>query len=106
MFSNAEPKDHMDYIQQFKKIPAGSTIYEVYGWTAPPQIGGKKVKIGDLKMESNLITSKFGDTDLFFRHQYTDDDIKLKPEWKPYYPSYKLGGKCPYEKMLQELNLY
>ena len=53
-----------------------------------------------------MVTSKWGDTVYYVRHQYLDDDVKLKPEWTPYYASYKLGGKCPYEKMLQELNLY
>jgi len=68
MFSNSEPKDHLNYINDFKRIPSGSILYEVFGWTAPPQIGGKRVKIGNLKMESALTTSQFGDKDLFFRH--------------------------------------
>jgi hypothetical protein len=53
-----------------------------------------------------MVTSKWGDEKMFIRHQKMDNDIKLKPSWKPYYASYKLGGKCPYEAMLQELNLY
>ena len=28
---------------------------------------------------------------LFFRHQRSEDDIGFKPEWKEYYPSYKLA---------------
>jgi len=69
-------------------------------------MGGKKVLIGDLKLQNKMVTSKFGDAKMFFKHQYPDEDIKLKPEWKPYFKSYALGGKCPYEKMLQELSLY
>lgn len=106
MFSNAEPKDPMDYMNQLKQVPANSVLYHVFGWTAPPQLGGKKVPIGDLKLQGSMVPSKFGDTEMFIRHQKLDEDIKLKPEWMPYYASYKLGGKCPYEKMLQELNLY
>jgi len=69
-------------------------------------MGGKRVPIGDLKLQTPLVTSQFGDKKLFFKHQFADEDLKLKPEWKPYYKSYALGGKCPYEKMLQELNLF
>ena len=105
-FSNSQPADAMNYINDLKSIPSGSVVYHMYGWTAPPQIGGKRVLIGDLKLQSKMVTSKFGDTEYYVRHQYLDEDIKAKPEWKPYYESYKLGGKCPYEKMLQELRLY
>ena len=99
-FSNAQPSDPMNYLNDLKSIPAGTVLYHMYGWTAPPQIGGKRVLIGDLKLQSQMVTSKWGDTVYYVRHQFLDDDIKLKPEWTPYYASYKLGGKCPYEKML------
>ena len=106
MFSNAQPSDPMDYLNQLKAVPANSVLYNVFGWTAPPQLGGKKVPIGNLTLHGSMVTSKFGDTEISIRHQKLDDDIKLKPEWEPYYASFKLGGKCPYEKMLQELGLY
>ena len=96
----------MNYLDQLKSVPANSDIYDVYGWTAPPQIGGQRVLIGSLKLQGTMVTSKWGDEKMFIRHQKMDNDIKLKPSWKPYYASYKLGGKCPYEAMLQELNLY
>ena len=105
-FSNSQPSNPMNYLDQLKAVPANSSLYTVYGWSAPPQIGGKRIEIGTLDLHGSLVTSKWGDEKLFFRHQKVDTDLKFKPGWKPYYASYKLGGKCPYEKMLQELNLY
>ena len=105
-FSNSQPSNPMNYLDQLKAVPANSTLYTVYGWSAPPQIGGKRIEIGTLDLHGSLVTSKWGDEKLFFRHQKVDTDLKFQPGWKPYYASYKLGGKCPYEKMLQELNLY
>ena len=51
-FSNAQPSDPMNYLNDLKSIPAGTVLYHMYGWTAPPQIGGKRVLIGDLKLQS------------------------------------------------------
>jgi len=50
-----------------------------------------------------MTPSKWGDEHLFFRHQLMDDDVKIHPEWAEYIPSYKNGGKCPYQTMLQAL---
>ena len=30
-------------------------------------------------------SSKFGDTKLFFKHQWIEDDVALKPEWTDAY---------------------
>jgi len=35
MFSN-DFKGYMNYLDQLKAVPAGSVLYKVYGWTAPP----------------------------------------------------------------------
>jgi hypothetical protein len=96
----------MNYLDQLKAVPANANLYTVYGWTAPPQIGGKRVQIGSLTLQGKMVTSKWGDEKMFIRHQKMDEDLHYQPSWKPYYASYKLDGKCPYEKMLQELNLY
>ena len=107
LFSSAEPKNYyMQYILDLGYVPANSNIYDVYAWDKPAQIGGKLTKIGALNIEDRLIKSKFADENLFFRHQRIEDDLKFRPEWTPYEASYKLGGKCPYQNMLEELNLY
>jgi hypothetical protein len=90
----------MAYLDDLKNIEAGSHLYNVYATHKPTQIGGKEIMIGTLKLHGDLISSKWGDENLYFRHQRMDDDLKLKPEWEPYVGRYSLGGKCPYQKMM------
>lgn len=68
--------------------------------------GGRKILIGTLRLDSPLVTSKFGDESLFFRHQKMDEDLALHPEWRAFVEYASLGGKCPYELMLTKLNLF
>jgi len=90
----------MAYMDDLVAIPSNSDIYEVYGFDGPPQQGGVEHHIGTLELDGSFVTSKFGDEDLFFRHQFMDDDLKAMPDWTPYVPKYSLNGKCPYEAML------
>ena len=90
----------MAYLDDLKKVAANSNLYNVYATHKPTQLGGKEFLIGQLKLRGKLITSKWGDENLFFRHQRMDDDLKFHPEWEPYTPRYSLNGKCPFEKML------
>ena len=77
-------------LYQLKKIPEGTTIWKVYGWDAPEDYGGEEHFIGDLVTASKGKKSKYGDEMLFFRHQRAEDDIQFKPEWKDFYPAFKL----------------
>ena len=90
--------DGMAYVDQLKSIPANTALYDVYALDAPPQLGGKEQKIGSLQLDGQLISSKWGDEHLFFRHQRLDDDVGLRPAWEPYLPRWSLDGKCPFQK--------
>jgi len=67
--------------------------------------------MGILQLDGKLTASKWGDEQLFFRHQLSSDDMKLKPEWESHYAKftrpYPLGEgsktKCPYKEMLKSL---
>jgi len=37
----------------------------------------KEVYIGKIVLESDFITSKFGDENLFFKHNFMEDDFKF-----------------------------
>jgi len=65
---------------------------------------------------STMVTSNFGDEHMFFRHQRMDDDLKIRPEWEPYTPVFKVFGEvgemvedvankilgsCPFAYLLQ-----
>lgn len=56
------------YLQQLETIPKGSTLWEIYGMSAPAELGGKEYLIGDLITTSAATTSNWGDNGLFFRH--------------------------------------
>ena len=81
----------MQYLDDLKSVPADSALYDVIALTAPVDQGGKEVTIGQLVLDGQFTTTKWGDEHLFFRHQKQDDDNKLKPEWATGLPTWK----CP-----------
>ena len=46
-----------------------NSSYQVFAIDKPEELGGEESMIGELVLTSNLTTSKWGDTGLFFRHQ-------------------------------------
>jgi len=57
------------YKQLQKKIPKGSTIFEVYARTAPRDCNKEEsrlVKIAEVNLLTDLYTSDFGDAGLYF----------------------------------------
>ena len=73
----------MWWYEQLQRITEDSTIFEVFGWTAPEKLDGELIKIADIKLRSALHTSEFGDNRLFFRHQSIAKDRKFWPrEWR------------------------
>ena len=45
---SSENHGNMAYLDDIKSIPADSTLFDVYGWTGPSEIGGKEKLIGTL----------------------------------------------------------
>lgn len=64
-------------------------MWELYGMSAPAELGGIEYHIGDLITTSAATTSNWGDNGLFFRHQWVEDDAIAMPAWKSYYPAYR-----------------
>ena len=97
-----------DYVQDFtedlKSIPIDSVLYEILALDLPEELGGKEVYIGDLVLRSAMITSKWGDEHLFFRHDDEAHDLVIKPEWNEFTPQFGFtfeddptqSSKCPY----------
>ena len=81
-----------DPLEQLMSIPSGSTLWDVYGWDAPKELGGTEHLIGSLVSTSETIKSWYSDEMLLIRHQRAEEDIALKPEWKEYYPAYSSNG--------------
>ena len=73
----------ISWIEQLQRIKSGAQLFTVRALTAPEGIEGSKwVDIGTITLETDLTTSAFGDTRLFFHHQKKDDDLPFYPlEW-------------------------
>ena len=68
--------DYMAYVHQLEtSVPADATIYDVYAYDKPPPLGGVETMIGSLKLNGSLTTSKWGDQNLFFKHQNIAEDL-------------------------------
>lgn len=88
----------IDYREQLKTVPAGSTLYEVYAQGEPD---GEQQLIGSIETDSEITPSKFGDEHLEFRHTRYEDDLAYRPDWTPYIASHDMYGfneqmVCPF----------
>ena len=69
---------------QFNDISAGTPIYSVEAFRYPDD--KEPILLGNIITSDKCLSSKYGDTKLSFKHQWIEDDIKLRPEWtKSYY---------------------
>jgi len=96
-----------EYVRPFTEdltsIPMGSTLYEVWALDQPTELGGVETHIADLVLTSDMITSLWGDSSLFFRHQDMAEDVAIYPEWEEYLDKFGIEGPsgCPVQKMMQ-----
>jgi len=72
------------YRQLQAVIPKGSIILDVYAVTAPTSLEeSKRVKVAEVKLLTDLYTSKHGDERLYFQHKRIQSDRKYYPKkWK------------------------
>jgi len=107
-----------DFQDQLGSIPYGTVLFKVMAYDMPPELGGEEQLIGALVMRSNLITSFFGDTELYFQHHRMEDDIKVRPhyfEWLQFWDNGKFHEtplpevapmvKCPFFFLFEAANL-
>ena len=66
-------------MKQFTDLPAETTLYKLKGHTSPEDEDG--VPLGDVVTTDKCVTSLYGDTKLFFQHQYIEDDKALRQDW-------------------------
>eukprot|EP01064_Diplonema_japonicum_P018392 TRINITY_DN2707_c0_g6_i1.p1 TRINITY_DN2707_c0_g6~~TRINITY_DN2707_c0_g6_i1.p1 ORF type:complete len:352 (+),score=67.46 TRINITY_DN2707_c0_g6_i1:54-1058(+) len=62
----------------FPHVPAGTMLYTISAFAEP---GAPAKKIGVIKSTTPIISSKYGDEKLFFKHIRMDADLELRPEW-------------------------
>jgi len=82
-FSEEKPASVQEFYDQFKAIAIGTKLYTVRMMRDPEDTEG--IVLGDIITTDNCHTSKYGDTELAFKHQWVSDDVALKPEWRDAY---------------------
>ena len=82
-FKEEHPPSMEMFMQQFTAIPIGSKLYTLKAHVNPSD--DKGITLGVLTNTDHCVISQYGDEKLFFRHQYIEDDIKLRPDWKKAY---------------------
>ena len=85
-FPDAYTRPHTDLLTT---VPKDSVLYRVHALDKPTELGGREQYIADLVLVSDMITSKWGDTRMFFRHQDMADDLRLRPEWNRHTPKFE-----------------
>ena len=71
----------MDNLTELKE---GTTLFDVFALDKPELLGGTEQAIAQIILESDMITSNWGDEHLYFKHTFLLDDLELHPEWIPY----------------------
>ena len=89
--------DYMAYIKQLPTVPEDSVLYEVYAMDQPKELGGTETLIGKVQLDGSLISSKWADENLYFRHERVSDDIQDHSSWGPYEPEFDSSSwGCPF----------
>jgi hypothetical protein len=66
----------------FAAIPTGTLLFNVLAYADPAAEKAKTpVFIGTVTSKSQFVKSTYGDNHLFFKHQYMENDFKLRPAW-------------------------
>ena len=79
-----------EFMKQFTDLPAGTTLYTLRGHQSPDDKDG--LFLGNVVTTDKCVTSLYGDTKLFFKHQYINEDKEAKTEWADAYDE----GCTPY----------
>lgn len=74
------PATQEDLDAQFQSVPVNTALYTVHARATPT--ASETQHIGTMRITSTLMSTSFGDDNLFFRHQRLDEDLELRPEWK------------------------
>ena len=65
-------------------IESGTRLFDVFAHDEPEALGGREKLIGAIITTSDMVTSTYGDTRLFFRHKRFEEDLEERPEWEPH----------------------
>lgn len=63
---------------KLKSIKIGTCLFKVYAKRCPDC---DEQHIANVMLRSQLLNSKWGDKNMYFKHQRFDDDVRYFPEW-------------------------
>ena len=91
------------------ELDATKGLYKIFAWDKPSELGGTRQQIGDIVLDGQLKTTKWGDEAMFIRHEDMQHDLDVHPEWKPYTPAFlgnpldayaeKVKWACPFANL-------
>jgi len=77
--SDCDCNDYAECLQKLiTHLPVGTKLFEVRAQEAP---NAPEEIIGHITITDAMTTSKFGDEELFFKHQHMEDDYALRTDW-------------------------
>ena len=82
-FQDVKNPSLLQFINQFSKIPSGTKFYTIKASQSPEDIEG--FALGEVVTIDDCVSSFYGDTKMFFKHQWIEEDIALRPEWSDAY---------------------
>ena len=56
-------------------MPPGTLLFNVYAKDKPTELGDREQLIGQIKTNSKMVTSMWGDGHMILQHQRMDDDL-------------------------------
>lgn len=78
--SKCDFDDSMEQLKSISETHLGKPIYEIYAVKDPWSDRSKNPDLkylGNMILDSAMVSSMFGDTELFFRHTFFDDELSL-----------------------------
>ena len=63
-------------------IPVNYNLFEMWCQEGPEAEGYEMEQLGNIVTTSDVVTSMYGDTKLFFRHVRFEEDLEERPHWK------------------------
>jgi hypothetical protein len=73
-FDATNTDDKFKWYTHLKEIPAGTDLFEVWGWSSHKDCEGVYEKVAVIRLQTKLYTSVAGDERLYFQHRRVGTD--------------------------------
>ena len=107
-----------DFTDQLSKIHPDTALFKVQAYDKAPEVGGKDHLVGYIVLRSKMVTSLWGDKNLFFQQHRMEDDLQYRPQYAHWLQHWEGGKfslthlkepapvqKCPFFFLFEEAGL-